>query len=40
MEYFEVYFYNIRELKKGKEFQEFILENWSHFLDDSQNIIK
>ena len=29
--YFEVHFYNICELKWGKEFQEFILENWSCF---------
>ena len=32
--YFGVHFYNICELKWGKEFQEFILENWSLFLDD------
>ena len=31
MGYFEVHFYNICELKWGKEFQEFILENWSRF---------
>ena len=36
MGYFEVYFYNICELKWGKEFQEPILENWSHFLDRCQ----
>ena len=36
MEYFEFHFYNICELKWGKEFQEFILENWSCFLDDCQ----
>ena len=36
MGYFEFHFYNIYELKWGKEFQKFILENWSHFLDDSQ----
>ena len=36
MGYFEFYFYNICELKWGKEFQEFILENWSRFLDDCQ----
>ena len=36
MGYFEVRFYNICELKWGKEFQEFILENWSRFLDDCQ----
>ena len=36
MGYFEIHFYNICELKWGKEFQEFILENWSHFLDDCQ----
>ena len=36
MGYFEVHFYNICELKWGKEFQEFILENWSRFLDDCQ----
>ena len=36
MEYFEFHFYNICELKWGKEFQEFILENWSRFLDDCQ----
>ena len=34
MRYFEVHFYNICQLKWGKEFQELILENWSHFLDD------
>ena len=34
--YFEVHFYNIWELKWGKEFQEFILENWSCFLNDCQ----
>ena len=33
---FEVHFYNICELKWGKEFQEFILEDWSHFLVDCQ----
>ena len=32
MGYFEFHFYNICELGWGKEFQEFILENWSHFL--------
>ena len=36
MGYFEFHFYNIYELKWGKEFQKFILENWSHFLDDYQ----
>ena len=36
MGYFEVHFYNICELKWGKEFQEFILENWSRFLGDCQ----
>ena len=36
MGYFEVHFYNICELKWGKEFQEFILENWSRSLDDCQ----
>ena len=36
MGYFEVQFYNICEVKRGREFQEFILQNWSHFLDDSQ----
>ena len=36
MGYLEVHFYNICELKQGKEFQEFILENWSRFLDDCQ----
>ena len=36
MGYFEFHFYNICELKWGKEFQEFILENWSRFLDDCQ----
>ena len=35
MEHFEFHFY-ICELKWGKEFQEFILENWSRFLDDCQ----
>ena len=34
--YFEVHFYNNCKLKWGKEFQEFILENWSRFLDDCQ----
>ena len=34
--YLEVQFYNTGELKQGKEFQEFILENWSRFLDDCQ----
>ena len=29
MGYFEVHFYNICELKWGKEFHEFILENWN-----------
>ena len=33
MGYFDVHFY-ICELKWGKELQEFILENWSRFLDD------
>ena len=28
--------YNICKLKWGKEFEEFILENWSCFLDDCQ----
>ena len=36
MGYFEFHFYNICKLKWGKEFQEFILENWSRFLDDCQ----
>ena len=36
MGYFEVHFYNICELKWGKEFQQFILKNWSRFLDDCQ----
>ena len=36
MGYFEVYFYNICELKWEKEFQGFILENWSRILDDCQ----
>ena len=36
MGYFEVQFYNICELKWGKEFQEFIIQNWSHFLDGCQ----
>ena len=36
MGYFEVHFYNICELKWGKEFQEFIIEYWSGFLDDCQ----
>ena len=36
MGYFDVYFYNIFELKWGKEIKEFILENWSCFLDDCQ----
>ena len=36
MGYFEVQFYNICEVKWGREFQEFILQNWSRFLDDSQ----
>ena len=36
MGYCEVHFYNICELKWGKEFQEFILENWTRFLDDCQ----
>ena len=36
MGYFEVHFYNICELKWGKEFQEFIVEYWSAFLDDCQ----
>ena len=36
MGYFEIHFYNIFELKWGKKFQEFILENWSCFLDDCQ----
>ena len=36
MGYFEVHFYNICELKCRKEFQKFILENWSRFLDDCQ----
>ena len=35
MGYFEFYFY-ICEPKWGEEFQEFILENWSCFLDDCQ----
>ena len=30
------YSYNICKLKWGKEFEEFILENWSCFLDDCQ----
>ena len=34
--YFEVHFCNIWELKWGKKFQEFILENWSCFLDNCQ----
>ena len=34
--YFEVHFYNNCKLKWGKEFQEFILENWSRFLDYCQ----
>ena len=34
--FFDDYFYNICELKWGKEFQEFIQENWSHLLDDCQ----
>ena len=34
--YFEVHFCNICELKWGKEFKEFILENWTRFLDDCQ----
>ena len=33
MGYFEVHFYSICELKRGKEFQEFILENRSRLLD-------
>ena len=36
MGYFEVHFYDICELKWGKEFKEFILENWGRFLDDRQ----
>ena len=36
MGYFEFHFYNICKLKWGKEFQEFVLENWSRFLDDCQ----
>ena len=36
MGYFEVQFYNICELKWGKKFQEFVLENLSRFLDDCQ----
>ena len=36
MGYFEVHFYNIWELIWGKEFKEFILENYSRFLDDCQ----
>ena len=36
MGYFAFRFYNICEHKWGKEFQEFILENWSRFLDDCQ----
>ena len=36
MGYFEVHFYNICELKWGKEFQELVLENQSRFLDDFQ----
>ena len=36
MGYFEVHFYNICKLKWGKKFQEFILKNWSRFLDDCQ----
>ena len=36
MRYSEVHFYNTCEIKWGKEFQEFILENWSCFLDDCQ----
>ena len=36
MGYFEVHFYNIWELRWGKEFKEFILENYSRFLDDCQ----
>ena len=39
MEYFEVHFYNICNLKWGKEFQEFIKENWSRFLDDCQTAL-
>ena len=35
MGYFEVHSYSC-ELKQGKEFQEFILENRSRFLDDCQ----
>ena len=34
--YCEVHFYNIWELKWGREFPEFILENWSCFLDSCQ----
>ena len=33
---FEVHFHNISELKWGKEFEKFILENWSRFLDGCQ----
>ena len=36
MGYFEVHFHNICEHKRGKEFQEFILENWSSFVNDCQ----
>ena len=36
MGYFEVHFYNIYELKWGKELQKFMLENWSRFLGDCQ----
>ena len=36
MGYFEVHFYDICELKWGKEFKEFILENWGRFLDERQ----
>ena len=36
MGYFEVHFHNICELKRGKEFQEIILENWRCFVNDCQ----
>ena len=38
MGYFEVRFY-ISELKWGNKFQEFILENWTRFLDDCQALL-
>ena len=36
IEYFDIHFNNLCKLKWGREFQEFIWETWSHFLDNCQ----